>query len=97
MKDVVEFYNIISPLLLPERFCLDTDIITTDKKHPSCPTNPKQSKIVAGIKRRNGNLEPFLTKDFQKTFDINNIIIVILLFFIFLVILKKTIRIEKSS
>lgn len=97
MKDVVEFYNIISPLVLPERFCLDTDIITTDKKHPPCPTNPKQSKIVAGIKRRNGNLEPFLTKDFQKTFDINNIIIAALLFLILLVVLNKTNRNVKKS
>ncbi len=96
MKDVVEFYNIISPLVLPEQFCLDTDLITTDKKHPSCPTNPKQSKIVAGIKRRNGNLEPFLTKDFRKTLDINNIIVFILLFLIVLVVLNKTSRIAKK-
>tara|TARA_B100001989_G_C24549527_1_gene473311 strand:+ start:540 stop:812 length:273 start_codon:yes stop_codon:yes gene_type:complete len=89
MKDIVEFYNIVSPLVLPERFCLDTDLITTDKVHPSCPTNPKKSKIVAGIKRHEGKLEPFLTKDYKKPFDINNLIIFLMLFLIVIYTLNK--------
>jgi hypothetical protein len=89
MKNVVEFYNIISPLVLPERFCLDTDLIITDKIHPSCPTNPRKSGIVAGIKRHEGILKPVLTKDYKKPFDVNNLLIYIILFLIILYILDK--------
>ena len=89
MKDIVEFYNVISPLVLPERFCLDTDLIITDKIHPSCPSNPKKNGIVAGIKRHEGSLKPFLTKDYKKPFDLNNFLSCIIIFLIILYLLKK--------
>ena len=89
MKDVVEFYNIISPLVPPERFCLDTELITTDRVHPRCPIDPKKNGIVAGIKRNGENLKPFLTKDYKKPFYMNNVILTIIIFLTGLYLLDK--------
>ena len=92
MNDIIEFYNIFSPVVAPERFCLDTDFIRTKKKHPSCPKNPKKSNILAGIKRTNGKLEPFLTKNYKESFDANNLFFIIIVTFILVATLLHTIK-----
>ena len=82
MKDINSFYNIISPLVLDHKFCLDTELIKTNKKHPKCPSNPMSKGIVAGIKKKNGKLKPFLTRSKRESFFDTTIIGFILLYII---------------
>lgn len=67
MNDAVEFYNIMSPIILDSQFCSDVDIsIISGKKHDRCPRDIENSKYLAGIKKKNTELITFFKKDIRK-------------------------------
>ena len=65
MDDIKEFYNIITPLVPDNKFCVDKNILTnTEHNHPECSSCPE--KFSAGIKRENGKIKKFITKEEDK-------------------------------
>ena len=65
MDDIKEFYNIITPLVPDNKFCVDKNILTnTEHNHPECSSCPE--KFSAGIKRENGKIKAFITKEEDK-------------------------------
>ena len=89
MNEVVEFYKLISPLVLEEKFCMDSGIKLSDKNHPVCPSNPKNHGIVAGIRRKNSGMKGFITRD-ENEFDISKIILILIILYLLFLILKNS-------
>ena len=90
MRDVVDFYNLISPLVLHHRFCVDPDIpVNTMKHHPPCTKDFMKRGIVAGIRRNGNTIEPFLSKDQPvKSVPKNYLFLEILLILMIFIVLK---------
>lgn len=67
MERIVTFYNLISPLVPPENFCMDTTIKIGNIAHSPCPEDINNSNFVAGIKRKkNGDLQEFFKKSYNQ-------------------------------
>ena len=84
MQDIVEFYDLMTPLVPSHKFCVDENIKIGDERHPVCPLDLSKSTIVAGIRRnKNGVIETFLTKDVttKKDYKILFILIILLLLY----------------
>jgi len=89
MDIVVDFYNIISPLVPPHRFCVDMDIPLNGRNHPVCPKSGTRHDIVAGIRRNGTELEPFFSKEEHfKSLPKNNLNVTIMLILCILLLWK---------
>lgn len=81
MQSIVEFYDLMTPLVPIHNFCVDENIKIGDGRHPVCPSNLSKSTIVAGIRRnKNGVIETFLTKDaITKEKDYKKIVLILII------------------
>ena len=76
MKDIIEFYSLVSPLVAPEKFCIDPSIkLETSQNHPPCTLNS-----LAGIRRNKwtGNIESFTNNGDDYNCSSNKVYYVIL-------------------
>jgi len=93
MENAVEFYNLISPLVDEKSFCMDIENIFNLKKHPICPSNPRKHRISAGIKRVDGKIVTFLSKENQES----NFSYKLILFFIIVSLVYKLNKSKHTS
>tara|TARA_A100001015_G_scaffold22480_1_gene25503 strand:- start:2419 stop:2718 length:300 start_codon:yes stop_codon:yes gene_type:complete len=97
MDDIRDFYNLISPLVREEKFCVDVNesFSFIKKSHPVCGTCPQ--KFLAGIKREKNSFKAFIKKDYSKLHPNNsNLYLLILLFILILNSKNDKLNIKKS-